>query len=201
MKRAGIASFVVGAMLAVFFVVLIVQNMPNTPKPLEHGLARLSTKGLTIWSSESRSRASCKVRTTAGAEVLLERQSGSETFEIDGVAWYLIARSAEVVPAGDYLVDCSEADSDATYAVARRSSFGATMLSVLGLIATLLIFTALGTILCVLGGRRRKPNPNLTFRPIQPGYQQPGPPPGYQQPGRPPGYPRSGGPQDGPYGG
>ncbi|NEA36600.1 hypothetical protein [Streptomyces sp. SID13031] len=192
MRRVGIASFVVGAALAVFFVVMIVRSAPSMPKPIGDGVVHVSKKGLTLWASQPGVKATCEVKTAGGVDVPLEVESGSESLEINGTAWYLVARSTEVVPAGDYVVNCIDDGSDTTYAVARRSSIGIFVLSILGLVFSVLIFVILGTTLLAAGSRRSKRNPNITFRDGPPNY----PPPGGPQYGPPgpqgntfPGYP------------
>jgi len=189
MKRAAIASFAVGAVLAAFFVVLLVRNLPSSPQPIGGGLVQTKKDGLQLWASRPGVKPACVVKTSAGAEVSLEIPSGSESITINGTSWYLVARSAEMVPAGNYVVSCTDAEPGTTYAAGPRSSIAIFVLSILGLVFSILIFVGLGTVLLVVGSRRnrRKSGPGNTF---------PGNPPGYPQPGGPQsGYPQSGGAQ------
>jgi hypothetical protein len=192
MKRAGIACFVVGAVLAAFFVVLIVRNAPSTPQPIGDGLVRLSKEGLTLWASEPDLTATCEVKAAGDVDVPLVAD-GSETIGINGVEWYLVARSAEPVPPGEYVVSCIADDTDATFAAGPRSSILTFVLAILGVVFSLLIFIALGAILLAVGARRRRKNkPGNTF---PGGYPQPGGPqygPGPQEGNAFPGYPPPG---------
>jgi len=173
MKRLAIASFAVGAVLAAFFIILIVRSAPSAPQPVGGGLVHLSDDGMKIYASRPDALPACEVKTTAATDVPL-RAGGSERIGINGVNWYLVAQSVEVVPAGDYVVSCVDAEPDTTYAVAPKSSIVLFVVSILGLVFSLLIFVILGVVLLVVGSRRKRTNGG-GYQP--PGYYNPGPNP------------------------
>ncbi|HWD78870.1 MAG TPA: hypothetical protein VG497_08310 [Kribbella sp.] len=194
----GIACFVVGALLAGFFAWRIVVTAPRTPQPIENGRVHLKREGLTIYSSIPVLGPPCTAQDANGNVVPLNKQTGSETITINGNSWYVVARSAKAVPAGDYSISCTDDETSATYAAGPRWSVLAFVVSILGTVFSLLIFIGLGVVFLAVGLVRRNRNrrpPGNTF-PGQPGapgnyYQQPG---GYpNQPGgypnRPGGYP------------
>jgi hypothetical protein len=206
MKRLGIASFVIGAVLVAFFGVLIVRNLPSTPKAIEGGMVHLSKPGLTLWASEDHVPAVCEVKGPDGSDVpLVSDQSSS--LQINDGEWFSVARSAKSVPPGDYAVNCIAsgvtADTEVTFSAAPRMSILIFVLAILGAVFSLIIAIGLGSVLLAAGARRRKrdtfpsgPPPGYPQHPgyPQPGYpQQPGSPqygPGVQQPGSTfPGYP------------
>ncbi|TCM37868.1 hypothetical protein [Kribbella sp. VKM Ac-2568] len=209
----AIASFVIGLVLAGFFVWRIVETAPRSPERIgTSGTVRLEEDGLTIYSSEPVLRPPCEVKDSSGADVPLKSPTGSETITINDNTWYVIARSVETVPPGEYVVSCADEDTGTSYGVGPRMSILGFVGSIFGVIGSLLVFIGLGVVLLVVGAlKRRKANrPGNTFpggpggyphpgqqQPGYPqqGYQYPGQPPqGYQQPGQPgqPGQPPQG---------
>lgn len=188
MKRLGVASFVVGSVLSALFAVLLVLNLPSTPEPIDGGVVHLDDGGLKIYASERGVQPTCEVKTATDGDVALEVPSGSETLTINGTSWYVVARSVDELPAGDYVVDCVETEPGVRFAVGARGSLGIFVLAIVGLICSVLIFATLGSILMAAARRRtRKAGPGNTFPnqglpnqggfPQQPGYPQ------QQQPG------------------
>ncbi|TCN44241.1 hypothetical protein EV644_101624 [Kribbella orskensis] len=209
----AIASFVIGLVLAGFFVWRIVETAPRSPERIgTSGTVRLEEDGLTIYSSQPVLRPPCEVKDSSGADVPLESPTGSETITVNNNTWYVIARSVETVPPGEYVVSCADDDTGASYGVGPRMSILGFVGAIFGLLGSLLVFIGLGVVLLIVGAvKRRKANrPGNTFPggpggypyPGQqpPGYQQPGyPQQGYQQPGQPPqGYPPPGSYNPGP---
>lgn len=192
MKRLAIVSFAVGAVLAAFFIIMIIRTVPSTPQPVGGGLVHLSDDGMKIYASQPDTQSTCEVKTTGDADVPLEQPSGSESIGINGVNWYLVAETAEVVPAGDYLVSCVDSEPGTRFAVAPKSSIVLFVVSILGLVFSVLIFVILGVVLLTVGSRRKRKGGGNTFPGGYP--QQPGGPGGYPQQ---PGYPPPGGPQYG----
>ncbi|WBQ04021.1 hypothetical protein [Kribbella sp. CA-293567] len=197
MKRVALASFAVGAVLAAFFAVLLVRNLPSTPQPIGAGSVQLKKDGLQLWASVRAAEPACEVKNSAGSEVALTVATGSERITINDKSWYLVARSTDVVPAGDYTVSCVAADPGTTYAVGPRLSIGTFVLSILGLVFSLLIFIGLGVVLLVISSvRKRKNQPGGTFPSGGPGYPRQGntfpgyPPPGGYNPGPNPDRPQ-----------
>lgn len=175
LQFAGIACLVVGVLLAGFFVWRIVQTAPRTPHPIENGTVHLSKEGLTIYSSVPVLAPPCKVQDADGNDVPTKRPSGSETITVNGNSWYVVARSAEPVPAGDYSISCTDDETSASYAAGPKSSVAAFVLSIFGTIFSLLIFIGLGVTLLAVGivRKNRRNRPTNTF---------PGPPANTYQP-------------------
>jgi hypothetical protein len=192
MKQLGVVSFVVGVALAVFFGILLLGNLPSTPQPVSGGVIHLDKDGLKLWASRPGAEPACVVMTADGDEVALET-TGSESLTINNKSFYLVARSVDVVPAGDYAVNCSAAGPGTAYSVGPRVSIATFVLSILGVVFSLIIFIGLGIGLMVGGGRKKRRNQPPTG-PVAPQYGQPGGPQ-YPQPGPPqqgntfPGYP------------
>lgn len=175
LQLAGIACLVVGVLLAGFFAWRIVQTAPHTPQPIENGTVHLKKEGLTIYSSVPVLTPPCKVQDADGNDVPTERPHGSETITINGNSWYVVARSTEPVPAGDYSISCTDDETSATYSAGPKSSVAAFVLSILGAVFSLLIFVGLGATLLIVHAVRknRRNRPTNTF---------PGPPPNTYQP-------------------
>jgi hypothetical protein len=197
MKRLAIASVAVGVLLAAFFAVLVVQNVPSTPKPIGSGVVQLSRNGLTLWASVDEAAPACGVKTAGDADVPLEIPGDGEVRK-DGMGyWYLVARSTKSVPAGDYVVSCLSSAPGVKYAVSPRSSFVVFMASLLGAVFSLLIFFALGTRLLTIGARRRRkastpPPGGLSTGASDPGNPHPDYPPITFHPAERPGRPQDG---------
>jgi hypothetical protein len=189
----GIACFVVGAIVTAFFVWRIFLTAPRSPQPIENGRVHLTKEGLTVYSSIPVLGPPCTAQDANGHDVPLKKPSGSETITINGNSWYVVARSAKAVPAGDYSVSCADDETSATYAAGPKSSVLAFVVAILGTVFSLLIFIGLGVTFLAIGLVRRNRNrrPGNTF-PGQPGApgnypQQPGAYP--NQPGNYPGQP------------
>jgi hypothetical protein len=176
LQVAGIACLVVGVLLAGFFAWRIVQTAPRTPQPIDNGTVHLKEEGLTIYSSVPVLAPPCKVQDADGNDVPTERPGGSETITINGNSWYVVARSAEPVPAGDYSISCTDDETSATYAAGPKSSVLAFVLSILGTVFSLLIFIGLGATLLAVGivrkNRRNRPTNTFPGPPANP-YQPP----------------------------
>ncbi|MEU8225964.1 hypothetical protein [Kribbella sp. NPDC048915] len=202
LPKVAIACFVVGAILAGFFVWRIVDTAPRSPQPIEAGVVHLKKEGVTIYASVPVPTPPCEVRDADGNDVPVERPGGSETITINGDSWYVVARSTQPVPAGDYSISCTDDETSATYAAGPRSSVLGFVLSIFGLVFSLLIFIGLGVTLLGVGAlKQRRARRGNTF-PAQPGAygnyphqpqqpHQPGPAgqPGQSgQPGQPPNH-------------
>jgi len=180
----AIASFVAGLALTGFFVVRIVATAPTTPKPIESGVVHLKDEGLTIYSSVPVPRPPCEAKDSGGGNVPLEVPRGSEQITINNETWYVVARSVDAVPAGDYSISCRDDETAASYFAGPRMSVMAFVLSIFGVIGSLLVFGILGAVLLTVGlvKNRRRNRPADTF-PGAPGNY---PPPGHTFPSPPP---------------
>jgi hypothetical protein len=190
----AIACFVVGVLLTGFFVWRIVVTAPRSPQPIENGRVHLTKDGLTIYSSIPVLAPPCTVQDANGNDVPTKKPGGSETITINGNSWYVVARSTETVPAGDYSIRCSDDETSATYAAGPKSSVLSFVVAILGTVFSFLIFMGLGGTLLAVGAVRknRRNRPGTTF-PGQPGAPGNYPGPGYQQPGnQQPGNPQPG---------
>ncbi|MEI8409152.1 MULTISPECIES: hypothetical protein [unclassified Kribbella] len=178
----AIACFVVGLGLTGFFVYRIVATAPRTPEPIDAGVVTLEKEGLTIYASVPVLTPPCTAKDSSGADVPLEEPSGSEQITVNSETWYVIARSVDPVPAGDYSISCTDDETGATYAAGPRMSVVAFVVSIFGVIGSLLIFIGLGVVFLVVGAvkNRRRTPPGPTFPGSGPGQGAPGnyPPPG-----------------------
>ncbi|MEU4603101.1 hypothetical protein AB0F43_08990 [Kribbella sp. NPDC023972] len=183
----AIACFVIGLGLTGFFVYRIVATAPAMPQPVEDGVVQLDREGLTIYSSVPVLTPPCQAKDSSGADVPLTRPSGSEQITVNSETWYVVARSAETVPAGDYTISCTDDETGATYAAGPKMSVVAFVVSILGAIFSFLIFLGLGIVLLVVSSvkKRRRDRPGNTF----PGNTFPGGGPGQGAPGN---YPSPG---------
>jgi hypothetical protein len=165
----AIACFVIGAVVAGFFVWRIVETAPRSPQSIAGGTVHLKREGLTIYSSVPVPGPPCDAKDPSGADVPLTRQTSSEVLTINGDTWYVVARSVSAVPAGDYSVSCIDSETSASYAAGPRTSLAGFVGSIFGAIGALVIFGILGTVLLVIGivRARRKPMPGPF--PPQPG--------------------------------
>lgn len=183
----AIVCFVVGAVLTAFFVWRIVVTAPSTPQPIEGGTVHLKKEGLTIYSSVPVLTPPCTVKDASGNDVPTKKPGGSETITINGDTWYVVARSASTVPAGDYSISCTDSGTSATYAAGPKSSIGAFVLSIFATVLSLLIFLGLGVTFLTIGlvRKNRGRRPTGTF-PTQPGAPGNYPPGNYPQQPMPP---------------
>jgi hypothetical protein len=186
----AIACFVIGVVLTGFFVWRIVVTAPRSPQPIESGVIHLAKDGLTIYSSVPVPTPPCKAQDSAGTDVPLKPPTGSETITINGETWYVVARSVDPVPAGDYSISCTDDQTSATYAAGPAMSVGKFVLSIFGAIGSFLIFFITGAVLLTVGvvKNRRRNRPAGTF-PMQPPPGAPGnypPPPNTTFPAPPP---------------
>ncbi|MEV0285320.1 MULTISPECIES: hypothetical protein [unclassified Kribbella] len=173
----AVACFVIGLGLTGFFVYRIVVTAPRTPEPIgESGVVHLDEEGLTIYSSVPVLTPPCEAKNADGADVPLKPVTGSEQISVNSDTWYVVARSVETVPAGDYTISCADDETSATYFAGPKMSVLAFVVSILGTVFSLLIFLGLGitflTVAAVKNRRRNRPGP--TF-PGAPGPGTPGP--------------------------
>jgi hypothetical protein len=172
-----IGCLAAGLALTAFFVVRIVTTAPASPQPIGSSSTQvtLEEKGLTVYSSIPVMQAPCRVKDAQAGDVSLVQPRSTEQITVNGDSWYVVLRSETAVPAGDYLVTCTDKETSATYAVGPRSSVLAFILSIFGAIGSVLVFGALGAVLLTIGIVRRRPKPVGRV----PGYA---PPPGSPAP-------------------
>jgi hypothetical protein len=180
----AIACFVVGLGLTGFFVFRIVATAPTTPQPIETGAVHLKDEGLTIYSSVPVPRPPCEAKDSSGGDVPLEVPKGSEQISINSETWYVVARSVDAVPPGDYSISCRDEETAASYFAGPRMSVVDFVLAIFGAIGSLLLFGILGGVLLTVGivKNRRRHRPADTF-PGAPGNYSP---PGHTFPTPPP---------------
>lgn len=187
LPKIAIACFVVGAVVVGFFGWRIVLTAPRTPQPIEGGVVHLKKDGLTIYASIPVLNPPCEVQDTNGNDVPIKPPTGSETITINGESWYVVARSAQTVPAGDYSISCTDDETSASYSAGPKSSVFAFVLSILGVVFAMLIFGGLGITFLVLWAVAKRPKvarPD-TF-PTQPGAPGNYPPQNHTFPAPPP---------------
>ncbi|GAB2653076.1 hypothetical protein [Kribbella swartbergensis] len=183
----AIACFVIGLGLAGFFTYRIVATVPRTPQPIEDGVVHLDKEGLTVYASIPVLTPPCQAKDSSGADVPLTPAKGSEQITVNSATWYVVARSTDPVPAGDYSISCTDDETGATYAAGPRMSVVGFVVSILGAIFSFLIFFGIGIVLLVVGAvrnrRRNRPFPG----PPQQGAPGTYPPPGHTFPTQHPG--------------
>jgi hypothetical protein len=182
LPKIAVACFVVGALAVGFFVWRIVATAPRTPQPIEDGVVHLKKEGLTIYSSIPVLNPPCEVQDPDGNDVPIKPPTGSETITINGESWYVVARSTQTVPAGDYSISCTDDETSATYSAGPKSSIFAFGGSIVGTVVSFIVFLGLGITFLSVGAakQRRRNRPSNTF----PG--QPGAPGNYPYPPVPP---------------
>ncbi|WP_405056130.1 hypothetical protein OG474_25720 [Kribbella sp. NBC_01505] len=173
----AIGCFAVGLALTAFFVVRIITTAPASPQPIGDSSTQvtLEEKGLTVYSSIPVLEVPCRVKDAQAGDIPIVQPHGTEQITVNGDSWYVVARSENPVPAGDYLVTCTDKETSATYAVGPRSSVVAFIVSIFGAIGSVVVFGALGAVLLTIGIVRRRPKPVGRV----PGYA---PPPGSPAP-------------------
>jgi hypothetical protein len=159
---AAIASFVAGLALAGLFTNRAVHTQPQEPQWAESGPIHLDSVGLTVYSSIPVLRAPCDVRGDNGAVLELIPPEQAETLTVDNDVWYVVARSRDRVPPGDYIATCTDKETSAIYALGPRTTETGFAYSVLAAIAALLV----GMVLYFL--RRRTPAPAPLPPPVEP---------------------------------
>jgi hypothetical protein len=162
----GVGILVLAVVLTGFFVWKVVETLPRTPQPAGAGPVHLDQDGLTIYSSQPVLPPACEAKDSTGADVQLKRPSGSETITINSKTWYVVSRSAEPVPAGDYSVSCTDSETKATYAIGPRSSVLGFVGAIFGAIGSFVILGIAGVLILVISVlKRRRANhpPGNTF--------------------------------------
>jgi hypothetical protein len=189
----AIGSFVIGLILAGLFAWRVVQTAPKAPVPIGDSTVHVDKEGLTVYSSTPVLSPACEAKDSNGSDVPLRPISGSETITINSETWYVVVRTVNPVPAGDYVISCTDNETGTTYAVGPRTAAAGFVVSILGLIGSVLIFFGVGLVLLIVAAvtRRRArhastsaPHPPTADPPYQPGppYQpdpqyRPGPAP------------------------
>lgn len=155
----AVGSFVIGLVLAGLFAWRIVQTAPKSPEPIGDSTVHLEKDGLTVYSSTPVLSPTCEAKDSNGSDVPLSPVSGSELLTINSETWYVVVRSVKPVPPGDYVISCTDDETGTTYAVGPRDSVAGFVVSIFGLIGSVLIFFGLGLVLLILAlVRRRRAN-------------------------------------------
>jgi hypothetical protein len=180
----AIACLVFGLGLTGLFVNRIVRTAPSSPQPVEQATIHLTKVGLTVYASMPVRRQPCEVRDPNGAVLTLQEPTASETITINSETWYVVARSVDAVPPGDYSISCRDDETAASYFAGPRMSVVDFVLAIFGAIGSLLLFGILGGVLLTVGivKNRRRHRPADTF-PGAPGNYSP---PGHTFPTPPP---------------
>jgi hypothetical protein len=177
---AAIGCFVAGLALAGLFVNRVVHTLPQAPQWADSDTVHLDAVGLTLYSSIPVLRAPCDVRDENGAVLELVPPEQAETLTVDGDTWYVVARSRDRLPPGDYIATCTDKETSALYALGPRTTPTGFAYAVLAAIASAMVGTVLGAIFLILYLVRRRSPPTA-------------PPSGPQPPPAFPGYSPEGG--------
>jgi hypothetical protein len=165
--RLAIACFVAGLALTGLFVNRVVHTLPQEPQWADSGTIHLDQVGLTVYSSIPVLRAPCDVRDDNGAVLELVPPAQAETLTVDNDTWYVVARSRDRVPPGDYIATCTDKETSAVYALGPRSTPTGFAYAVLAAIASFLVGTALAVVFLILSFIRRR-NQSSTAPPSGP---------------------------------
>jgi hypothetical protein len=152
----GVGLLVLAVVLSGFFVWKVVETLPRTPQPVGAGSVHLDQEGLTIYSSQPVLPPACQANDSTGADVPMERPGASETITINSKTWYVVLRSAEPVPAGDYTVSCTDRETNATYAVGPRSSVLGFVGAIFSAIGSFVILGSAGVLILVISAVKRR---------------------------------------------
>jgi hypothetical protein len=166
---AAIACFVAGLALTGLFINRAVHTQPQEPQWADSDTVHLDTVGLTVYSSIPVLRAPCDVRDGNGAVLDLVPPAQAETLTVDNDVWYVVARSRDPVPPGDYIATCTDKETSAIYALGPRTTKTGFAYAVLAAIAALLVGTLLAIVFLILYFiRRRTPAPAPPAPPVEP---------------------------------
>jgi hypothetical protein len=152
----AIACFVAGLALTGLFVVRTVHGIPQEPQWADSGEIHLDSVGLTVYSSIPVLRAPCDVRNADGIVLELRPPDTAERLTVGDSTWFVVARTLDHVPAGDYTANCDDPKTDAVYAIGPRATDTDFAYSVLMAITSLLTGTTLAIIFGILYFTRRR---------------------------------------------
>jgi hypothetical protein len=155
----AIACFVGGLALTGLFVNRVVHTLPQEPQWADSGPIHLDSVGLTVYSSIPVLRAPCDVRDENGAVLELIPPEQAETLTVDSDTWYVVARSRDRVPPGDYIATCTDKETSAVYALGSRSTPTGFAYAVLAAITSFVVGTVLAVIFLILYFLRRRSRP------------------------------------------
>ncbi|MFI5709776.1 hypothetical protein [Kribbella sp. NPDC051620] len=155
----AVACFVAGLALTGLFVNRVVHTLPQEPQWADSGTIHLDQVGLTVYSSIPVLRAPCDVRDDNGAVLELVPAAEAETLTVDDDTWYVVARSRDRVPPGDYIATCTDKQTSAVYALGPRSTPTGFAYAVLGAITSFVVGTVLALIFLILYFLRRQSRP------------------------------------------
>jgi hypothetical protein len=164
----AIACFVAGLALTGLFVNRVFHTLPQEPQWADSGTIHLDSVGLTVYSSIPVLRAPCDVRDDNGAVLDLVPPAQAETLTIDGDTWYVVARSRDGVPPGDFIATCTDKDTSAVYALGPRSTPTGFAYAVLAAITSFLVGAVLAIVFLILYFLRRRRVPPPTAPPSGP---------------------------------
>ncbi|MEV6413163.1 hypothetical protein [Kribbella sp. NPDC051718] len=158
----AIGCFVAGLALTGLFVNRVVHTLPQEPQWADSGTVHLDQVGLTVYSSIPVLRAPCDVRDSNGTVLELVPPAQAETFTVDDDTWYVVARSRDRVPPGDYIATCTDKETSAVYALGPRSTPTGFAYAVLGAITSFLVGTLLAIVFLILFFLRRRASADRT---------------------------------------
>jgi hypothetical protein len=159
LSRAAVAILVVGFALGGFFTWRAITTSPKQPQPIRSGVVHMDREGVTVYSSYQVPNARCTAKDSAGADIPLVPPAEPVMYTLNSISWYVVARSVEAVPPGDYTISCA-ADAVTTYAAGPRatlSSYQATLFAAMGFPGLAIFLTStVPAISKVARGRRRR---------------------------------------------
>ncbi|MFI7061399.1 hypothetical protein ACIBL3_10475 [Kribbella sp. NPDC050124] len=149
----GVGCLVLAFVVSGFFGVQLMRNIPGAPSPIGDGPVRLDGDGLTIFAAERGAGQTCTATDGSGTAIPLKEPSRSEQFDDASGVYYVVAHSVDTVPAQTVAVVCT--NESATYFVGRRHTAEVFLGPALAALGSFVLFGALGTVLIVVGQRKR----------------------------------------------
>lgn len=147
---------VLGALL------LVLRAVSDPPGPTTEMFAfqadtvELAEEGLTVYASGGSYRGDCLVRDGAGQRVPVEAPAGREHVTVGGRQWIVVARTAEEVPPGTYVVTCESDDDSTVFGVGPYVSFLGTAVAIFVAVGVAGVAFILGGVLALVVYLRRR---------------------------------------------
>ena len=170
LTRIAIGCFVLGLAVSSIFILRLVRNLPADPTSISDGPVRLEKEGLTVFASSPSPATSCLAKDEHGADIPLQRPSGSEQWAAAERTYYVVAHSTTKVPPQTVTVTCTDTTSDTTYYVGQRHTLGTFLAPALLAVGSFAVFFVIGTALIITDTiRRKRANQQHQYRPPQVG--------------------------------
>ena len=150
----GVGIVAVGIVLSGFFMVEVLRGFPESPVAVDGRAVVLERVGLTIFSTDQGAAQSCTAKDAGGNEIALKVPSHQEKWDDAGDLYYVVAHSAERVPAQTVVVACT--DENSNYFVGQRQSADMFVMPVVKAAGSFFIPAAIGVVLIIVDQVKRR---------------------------------------------